>query len=148
MRNKEDFVCIILILLIEYALSQDTCERGTCLGQFSFRHFLPRSVFTTKYEVSPYQCATECLLRRQRCKSFNYRRSALSCQLCEEDSGPGGINLQPKAGSDHSNINTWRNVNMENLRFYYNHRYLRFVQSARRSGIYPSVSLTLKPAKS
>ncbi|KAK3578246.1 hypothetical protein CHS0354_011564, partial [Potamilus streckersoni] len=95
---------------MEYALSQDTCERGTCLRQFTFGHFLPRSVFTTKYEVIPYQCATECQLRRQRCKSFNYRRSALSCQLCEEDSGPGGINLQPKAGTDHSNINTWRNI--------------------------------------
>ncbi|KAK3578244.1 hypothetical protein CHS0354_011562 [Potamilus streckersoni] len=96
---------------MEYALSQDTCERGTYLGQFSFGQFIPRSVFTTKYEVSPYQCATECQLRRQRCKSFNYRRSVLSCQLCEEDSGPGGINLQPKAGSDHSNIDTWRNDN-------------------------------------
>ncbi|KAK3611655.1 hypothetical protein CHS0354_012026 [Potamilus streckersoni] len=110
MGKKDELFWIIYPLLMEYALSEDTCERGTCLGHLSFGEFLPRSAFTTKYELSPYQCATECWLRRQRCKSFNYRRSAFSCQLCEEDSGPGGINLQPKAGSIHSNINTWKNI--------------------------------------
>ncbi|KAL3889723.1 hypothetical protein ACJMK2_002052, partial [Sinanodonta woodiana] len=101
---------MILLLLMEYTLSEDSCQIGPLLGQLSFGSFLPRSVFTTKYQLSIYQCATECQLRRQRCKSFNYIRSAISCQLCEEDSGPGGIHLQAKAGTDHSNIDTWQNI--------------------------------------
>ncbi|KAL3889798.1 hypothetical protein ACJMK2_002126 [Sinanodonta woodiana] len=95
---------------MDYASLEDTCERRTCLGQFSVGHFLPRSIFTTKYEVSIFQCAIECRLRRPRCKSFNYRRSDLTCQLSEEDSGPDGIYLQAKPGRDHSNIDTWRNL--------------------------------------
>ncbi|KAL3889724.1 hypothetical protein ACJMK2_002053 [Sinanodonta woodiana] len=110
MRNKRVFSWMILLVLMEYTLSEDLCKISPLLGQLSFGSFLPRSVFTTKYQISIYQCATECQLRRQRCKSFNYRRSALSCQLCEEDSGPGGINLQAKAGTDHSNIDTWTNI--------------------------------------
>ncbi|KAL3889796.1 hypothetical protein ACJMK2_002124, partial [Sinanodonta woodiana] len=110
MRNKGEFSWMILLLLMEYTLSEDSCQIGSLLGQLSFGSFLPRSVFTTKYQLSIYQCATECQLRRHRCKSFNYRRSAISCQLCEEDSGPGGIHLQAKAGTDHSNIDTWQNI--------------------------------------
>ncbi|KAL3889794.1 hypothetical protein ACJMK2_002122 [Sinanodonta woodiana] len=110
MRHKRGFSWIILILLMEYTLSEDSCQISQLLGKLSFGSFLPRSVFTTKYQISIHQCATECQLRRQRCKSFNYRRSALSCQLCEEDSGPGGIHLQARAGTDHSNIDTWTNI--------------------------------------
>ncbi|KAL3889581.1 hypothetical protein ACJMK2_001918 [Sinanodonta woodiana] len=113
MRKQEQDSWIIYILLIEYVVSINTCERGTSLGELKFGYFLPRSAFTTKYQVSSYQCAIECHLRIHRCKSFNYRRSDLSCQLCEEDSGPGGNNLQPKAGSIHSNIDTWRNLPIE-----------------------------------
>ncbi|KAL3889716.1 hypothetical protein ACJMK2_002045 [Sinanodonta woodiana] len=110
MRHKRGFSWIILILLMEYTLSEDSCQISQLLGKLSFGSFLPRSVFTTKYQISIHQCATECQLRRQRCKSFNYRRSALSFQLCEEDSGPGGIHLQARAGTDHSNIDTWTNI--------------------------------------
>ncbi|KAL3889564.1 hypothetical protein ACJMK2_001902 [Sinanodonta woodiana] len=113
MRKQEQDSWIIYILLIEYVVSINTCERGTSLGELKFGYFLPRSAFTTKYQVSSYQCAIECHLRIHRCKSFNYRRSDLSCQLCEEDSGPGGNNLQPKAGSIHSDIDTWRNLPIE-----------------------------------
>ncbi|KAL3879419.1 hypothetical protein ACJMK2_031717 [Sinanodonta woodiana] len=108
------FYWISLILLTEFSLSEDACERDTCLGQLNFGMYLPRAAFTTKYQISPYQCAVECQCRRQRCKSFNYKRSALSCQLCEEDSGPEGINLQPKAGLIHSNIDTWKNIPIGN----------------------------------
>ncbi|KAL3889795.1 hypothetical protein ACJMK2_002123 [Sinanodonta woodiana] len=114
MRNNRECSWMILLLLMEYTLSEDSCKIVPLLGQLSFGSFLPRSTFTTKYQISIYQCATECQLRKQRCKSFNYRRSALSCQLCEDDSGPGGINLQAKAGTDHSNIDTWRNIPVRN----------------------------------
>ncbi|KAL3889582.1 hypothetical protein ACJMK2_001919 [Sinanodonta woodiana] len=98
------------LLLLKYVFSSNTCESGVSLGELKIGYFLPHSAFTTKYQVSAYQCAIECHLRIKRCKSFNYRRSALSCQLCEKDSGPGGNNLQPKAGSIHSNIDTWKNL--------------------------------------
>ncbi|KAK3594809.1 hypothetical protein CHS0354_002846 [Potamilus streckersoni] len=108
--NREVYYYIFGLLLLDYALAEGTCDRGTCLGQRNFGHILPRSAFMTRFQVSFYQCATECLLRKQRCKSFNYRRIYPSCQLCEEDSGQGGENLQPEHDSIHSNIATWKNI--------------------------------------
>ncbi|KAL3889568.1 hypothetical protein ACJMK2_001906 [Sinanodonta woodiana] len=110
MRKHELNSWIICILLTKYVVSLITCESGASLGELRFGYIIPRSAFTTTYQVSLYQCAIECRIRIQRCKSFNYRRSTLSCQLCEDDSGPGGNNLQPNDGSIHSNIDTWKNV--------------------------------------
>ncbi|KAK3594808.1 hypothetical protein CHS0354_002844 [Potamilus streckersoni] len=97
-----------------FAHSSDKCERGTSLGKLSYEKILPRSAFTTKFWVSLYQCATECYLRKQRCKSFNYRRIYPSCQLCEEDSGQGGKNLLTEHDSIHSNIDTWKDIHVGN----------------------------------
>ncbi|KAL3889579.1 hypothetical protein ACJMK2_001916 [Sinanodonta woodiana] len=98
---------------MEYVVSIHACDNGAFLGELKLGYFLPRSAFTTKYQVSPYQCAIECHLRIQRCKSFNYRRSAFSCQLCEEDAGSEGNNHQSKDGSIHSNIDTWKNLRIQ-----------------------------------
>ncbi|KAL3889522.1 hypothetical protein ACJMK2_001860 [Sinanodonta woodiana] len=110
---KAEFYCISFLLLKGYAYSCDRSERETLLGKLSYGKILPLSAFTTRYQVNLYQCATECWLRKQRCKSFNYRRIYPSCQLCEEES-EDGIDLHAEDDSIHSNIVTWKNFTMGN----------------------------------
>ncbi|KAL3889557.1 hypothetical protein ACJMK2_001895 [Sinanodonta woodiana] len=110
---KAEFYCISFLLLKGYAYSCDRSERETLLGKLSYGKILPLSAFTTRYQVNLYQCATECWLRKQRCKSFNYRRIYPSCQLCEEES-EDGIDLHSEYDSIHSNIVTWKNFTMGN----------------------------------
>ncbi|KAL3835914.1 hypothetical protein ACJMK2_021375 [Sinanodonta woodiana] len=75
------------------------------LGNLQFGIHMKTSCFRSFYGISITECATECLLRKSRCKSVNYWRISLKCQLCQNMTG--GDNMGPSNGGVHSDISTW-----------------------------------------
>ncbi|KAL3842359.1 hypothetical protein ACJMK2_020382 [Sinanodonta woodiana] len=98
-----NLIISVLAMYLTFANNQNCFNEDN----LSLALFLPFSCFRTLYEISIINCARECMYRQTRCKSFNYIRSALSCSLCEEDSGPFSRNLIEKPGRTHSDIAKW-----------------------------------------
>ncbi|KAK3591216.1 hypothetical protein CHS0354_003847 [Potamilus streckersoni] len=103
------YTSIITSVLVNTSIGHQACPTFSpgplTLGNLQFGIHMKTSCFRSFYGVSITECATECLLRKSRCKSINYWRISLKCQLCENMAG--GDNMEPSNGGVHSDISTW-----------------------------------------
>ncbi|KAK3591218.1 hypothetical protein CHS0354_003849 [Potamilus streckersoni] len=103
------YTSVITSVLVNTSIGHQACPTFSpgplTLGNLQFGIHMKTSCFRSFYGVSITECATECLLRKSRCKSINYWRISLKCQLCENMAG--GDNMEPSNGGVHSNISTW-----------------------------------------
>ncbi|XP_061192334.1 uncharacterized protein LOC133200570 [Saccostrea echinata] len=85
----------LVVVFYSLAMASKSLKEGYDNLQWGKR--LLGSLLTTIAQVSPLDCAEECLVRPG-CLSFNYRRAAIFCELNYENDSSSDTNLTEENG--------------------------------------------------